>query len=439
MSESEMQHNPKHILGGGFSLAVIIGGVIGLGILGTPGEIAEVIQNPWLFVAVWFFGGLFVLLTASVVAELVGMTPRSGGTYSLVRRAYGPFPGFVIGWVDWLSFVSDIALKAVAIVVFAKVLFPAMEPWQTPLAIGVTTVFAALQLKSVTLGATIQQIAAAVMALIVIGFTLALLFGETVVSSQATTIPEPATVFAAWSVVFAAIIYSYDGWSYPAYFSGEIKGGSKAVAHSCIKGVLIIIPLYVLLMAALAWKVPLSTLAGEEHALVKALEMAVSPEAASVVLIASIVIVLTHQNLLYMSAPRILQAMAEDGLATKRAGEISEGGNPVFSVLLCWVVSVAMIWKSESFESLLRLTVFFFMFTYVVLIVGVLILRARHPETDRPYRAWGHPWSTYICLCGWIAIGLLELVTDMKSVLYAVLMIAICWPVYWFMARYKSE
>ena len=89
-----------------FVLAVTIGGVIGLGILRGPGEIAEVIPDPFFYLALWFLGGLFVLLSTAVSAELVGMTPRSGGTYSLIRRAFGPYPGFVIGWVDLLSFVS---------------------------------------------------------------------------------------------------------------------------------------------------------------------------------------------------------------------------------------------------------------------------------------------------------------------------------------------
>ncbi|MGB0261952.1 MAG: amino acid permease, partial [Henriciella sp.] len=90
-------------LSGGFVLAVTIGGVIGLGILRGPGEIAAVTANAPLYLALWLLGGLFVLLSTAVTAELVGMTPRSGGVYALVRRAYGPYPGFVLGWVDWLS------------------------------------------------------------------------------------------------------------------------------------------------------------------------------------------------------------------------------------------------------------------------------------------------------------------------------------------------
>ena len=58
-----------------FVLAVTVGGVIGLGILRGPGEIAEVIPDPFLYLALWLLVGLFVLLTTAVTAELVGMTP----------------------------------------------------------------------------------------------------------------------------------------------------------------------------------------------------------------------------------------------------------------------------------------------------------------------------------------------------------------------------
>lgn len=184
MRNSDTQHHPRRILSSGFTLAVIIGGTIGLGILRTPGEVAEVVTDPLMFVSLWVLGGLFALLTAIVVAELMGMTPRSGGTYALVRRAYGPFPGFVIGWVDWLSFVADIALKAVVITEFVTLLIPATEQLQTPLAIIVSSVFAALQLRSVTLGAKIQEIAAILIALIIVGFTLVLVFAESAVSSS---------------------------------------------------------------------------------------------------------------------------------------------------------------------------------------------------------------------------------------------------------------
>jgi APA family basic amino acid/polyamine antiporter len=438
LDTSDTQHHPKRILSSGFTLAVIIGGIIGLGILRTPGEVAAHVPDPMMFVSLWVLGGLFILLSTGVVAELVGMTPRSGGTYTLVRRAYGPFPGFVIGWVDWLTFVADIAFKAVVVTEFAALLVPAAGQWKAPLAIMVSSVFAALQLRGIALGAKIQQIAAAALALIVVGFTLALVLSESAVSSNAASVPHAAHGLGAWSLVIASIIYTYDGWYYAAYFSGEIKGGGGAVARACIKGTVIVILLYVFLVTALAWKVPLASLSGNELALASALEMVVSPLASTVVLVAAIVMLLAYQNLLYMATPRILQAMAVDGLSVRRAGEISKGGNPIFAVLLSWGLSVGLI-MIGGFEFLLHLSVFFYLFLYVVLIAGVVILRSRQPDADRPYRAWGHPWSTYLCLFGWLLIALFQAGAEIDTAAYAAILVAISWPVYRVLMRYGSN
>jgi APA family basic amino acid/polyamine antiporter len=148
-------------------IAVTVGGVIGLGILRGPGEIADVVPGPSLYLALWLVAGLFVLLSTAVCVELVGMTPRSGGFYSLIRRAYGPFPGFVIGWADWLTYAADLALKAVVIVEFTALLFPEAAAWSTPIAIATTTVFALVQLRGIGLGAFIQESSTALIA----GFT----------------------------------------------------------------------------------------------------------------------------------------------------------------------------------------------------------------------------------------------------------------------------
>ena len=434
MSNSDTGQQPKRVLSSGFILAVTIGGIIGLGILRTPGEVAAVAPDPLLFVSLWLLGGIFALLSTVVASELVAMTPRSGGTYSLVRRAYGPFPGFVIGWVDWLSFVADIALKAVVVTEFATILIPALDPWQTSLSIMVSSVFAALQLRGLALGAKIQQFAAAAMAIIVVGFTLALIFAGSGEGIPDHMFPREAKGIGTWSLVIASLVYAYDGWLYGAYFSGEVKGGGRAVVRSSIKGLIVVILLYVFLASALAWKVPLPSLAGNELALARALELTVSPLASTIVLGAAVLMTLAHQNVLYMSTPRILQAMAVDGMAVRRAGVISKGGNPIFAVLLSWGLSVGLI-IIGGFEFLLHLSVFFHLFVYVLLIAGVFILRFRQPDADRPYRAWGHPWSTLICLLIWIALSLFQAFSEFETAIYAAIMVVISWPVYRLVTR----
>ncbi len=416
-----------------FVLAVTVGGVIGLGILRGPGEIAEVVTKPSLYLAFWLLAGLFVLLSTAVSAELVGMTPRSGGFYSLIRRAYGPYAGFVIGWADWLTYAADLALKAVVIMEFVAILFPESEAWSTTLAITITSLFAIIQLRGIGLCSFIQQSATALIGLGVVGLSLVLFFVGAPIADTVEQVPTKNSLND-WSLVIATIIFTYDGWLYASYFSGEIKGGAGTVARSCIKGMVIVIVLYMLLNLALVKSVGLASLAGSELALARALELAINPAAGTVIVAAAILILLSHQNLIYMSGSRVLQALAEDGFLARRAQKIGKGGNPVFAVLLTWIVSVGLIMVG-GFEFLLLLSVFFFVPLYLALIAGIFILRNREPDAERPYRAWGHPYSTIVCLIGWTIITLFQAYVERETALYAVAMVAVSWPVYRYLAR----
>src|SRR2546425_10162241 len=86
-----------------FGIAAAIGNTIAAGIVRTPGDIARLLPNPWLFLLVWILGGLYALLGASSLAELGAAIPRSGGQYNFSRRALGEYGGFVVGWSDRLS------------------------------------------------------------------------------------------------------------------------------------------------------------------------------------------------------------------------------------------------------------------------------------------------------------------------------------------------
>lgn len=421
-----------------FVLAVTVGGIIGLGILRNPGEIAAVIPNPYAYMALWAVFGLFVLLSASVVAELIGMTPRSGGTYALVRHAYGPYTGFVIGWADWLSFVAAIALKAVVIVEFIAILFPAATQWQTETGLIITSIFAAFQLRGLALSGALQEIATAAIGFAVVALAVTLFFAEPLPVDAAVPLQEARTGVGAWSLVAATIIFTYDGWIYASYFSGEIRGGAGAVARSAIKGVVIVIALYLLINAAIVASVPMATISGSHLALASALEAAVSPAAANFVVVAAILILLSHQNLGYMGAPRVLQALATDGFAIKRASTIGARGNPIFAVFLTWGLTVVLVCVG-GFEFLTHLFVIILIPIYLALIAGVLILRQREPDSDRPYRAWGHPYSTYGCLIGWGVITLFQIYAEREAALYGVAMIALSWPVYWLLTRKPGQ
>ncbi len=427
----------KRVLGSGFAFSTCIGGIIGLGILRTPGEITAVFSDPLVYVGLWLLGGLFTLMSIAVVAELVGITPRSGGTYVLVKRAYGPYPGFLIGWADWMSFGATLALKVAVLVEYLALLMPAITQWQTSLAIAITTVFATLQLFSVRLGAGIQQVAALGMGITVIGFSIALVVGGPV-DMAVESVAQTSVGLSDYGLVAAAIIFTYDGWIAASYFGSEIKGGGGVVARACVKSVAIILVLYVTLNAALAYSVPLQSLAGHELALAGALELVYGQGAATVVIVIAILILLAHQNLNFLQGPRILHALSSDGFGTQRASGVGQGGNPVFAVMLTWMLAVILL-MSGSFEFLLNLNVLFFVFIYLALLIGVIILRKTEPEVERPYKAWGHPVTTIIAILGWAVVSIFMTVSAPESALSAAFMFLVSIPVYLALVKYRGK
>ena len=75
--------------GGALSPGIAARNTIAAGIVRTPGDIAQILPNPWFFLGVWVVGGLYALFGASSMAELGAAIPRSGGQYNFSHRALG--------------------------------------------------------------------------------------------------------------------------------------------------------------------------------------------------------------------------------------------------------------------------------------------------------------------------------------------------------------
>ena len=428
----------QRLLGKGFSIAACVGLVIGLGIMRTPGEIAIVFNDPFSYMALWIACGAFVLVSLLVVAELIAMTPRSGGLYALVAHAYGRYPGFLIGWTDWVANCASGALKAVVLLEYLAMLMPSVAPYQTVIAVLVSSSFALLQLGGTQLGGGIQKFASFGIGLIMISLAVALFYGF-FLNGGAVAAPEEyrsvaSPGFAAVGLVIAAVVYTYDGWYAASYFGGEVRAGGRAVAIGSIQGALIIIALYLILNLAIVLSVPLSALVGHDLALAGALDLVYGAGAGTVVVVAAVFILLAHQNLQYMMVSRILYTLSTDGLGTRRATSVTDKGTPAGAVILSWGMIVTLIVVGQ-FEFLLNLVAMLFMAIYVALIVGVFRLRKQEPDAERPYRAWAFPVTGIVCGLGWVAVAVFVAVTNPTSALSGLLLVLVSWPVYLWLKR----
>ena len=126
-------------LGLSAAIAIVIGTVIGSGIFLVPKTMILKVGSPDVLFLVWIVGGILSLFGALTYAELSASMPEAGGEYVYLREAYGPFWGFLYGWIQTLIAKSgSIAALGVGFFLYFANFFPALDQtlWEIPLPIG---------------------------------------------------------------------------------------------------------------------------------------------------------------------------------------------------------------------------------------------------------------------------------------------------------------
>jgi len=92
---------------------------------------------------------------------------------------------------------------------------------------------------------------------------------------------------------------------------------------------------------------------------------------------------------------------------------------------------------SGTYGDLLKYCTFASLMFYIITVFGVLILRKREPQAERPYRVWGYPFLTiiYLILASAVAVGML--ISQFKVAIYGMAIVLLGWPVYYLFR--KSE
>ncbi|HSA94190.1 MAG TPA: APC family permease [Terriglobales bacterium] len=433
------------VLGVGFGLAVIIGNTIGAGILRTPGEVAAQLPSVWIFLGVWVVGGLYALLGAFSISELSAMTPRSGGYYVFTRRALGEFPGFAVGWTDWLAQCGTTAAVSIVIGEYSDVLlrrhlpqYPVLFGREIPIAITVTIGMALLQWRGIRWGSLIQNITSAAKALGFLGLVMAIFaLAPQTPEVAPTPLPTGLPLLVALVLAAQAVIYTYDGWYGAIYFGEELRDPARDAPRSTLWGVLSLMAIYVLVNAALVYTLPMSAIAKDKLALGTAAATIFGEWTITVISALMIVSMLSGINAYHLMASRITFAMSRDGLLPPVVARVNPGGTPTTALLLSTVGSVGLtllpllrVGEKRPFEDVLAVTTFFFVTDYFLAYLAVFLLRRREPDAPRPYRAWGYPWTTALALAGSLAFLAGALAGDTRNSFYALAVLAGCYPVY---------
>jgi APA family basic amino acid/polyamine antiporter len=419
------------ILGVTFGIAVTLGNTIGSGIMRTPSQIANRLPSVPLIMLAWALGAVYSLLGAWSLAELGAMIPSSGAYYTVARRAFGDYAGFMVGWTDWIGQCGSGAAAAILAGEYGRDLLPSLSrPILT--ATVIAAALALMQWRGIRWGSRFQNVTSAITALVCLGLIAAAYLRPhhpPLANAPIAAIPSGLPFLFAYVLVIQAVIYTFDGWYGAFYFGDEIKNPGREMPRSMLNGVFLLSAIYLLTNAALFHVLGLAGVA-RENLPVAALGASIFGEMGNTAVRALMVLALVAlTNGSFLCATRVLYAMSKDGWGPHGIARVNRGGTPSLALFLTTFVTMIFL-LSGSFNRVIAVTTFFFVARYAMSYLAVFRLRKSEPATPRPYRAWGFPWTSGAAIVGSLAFLAGVVASDARNSLYGFLVLLASYPIY---------
>lgn len=432
------------VLGTWFGIAAVIGSVIGVGILRVPTALAANLGQSTLFIGIWLVGAAVAALGANCVAELAVMLPKAGGPYVYIQRAYGDYPGFVMGWVDWFVSVGSAAFILVAIGEYGLQLVPAFPGGGKAIGLCAILILFLIHAAGLRSGSASQQLLSGAKALAFLALVLVCLIGGLGTSHLATTgkvTDHPAS----WAFLLVLgrsavmINEAYAGWNTPVYCTEENRQPERSIPRALFGGIAIVAAIYVLMNLALLSVLPLEKIAASKLPLADATGLILGDTAAIIVTVLAVVTLMSlcHANL--FQAPRVLLALSRDGWFHSAATSVTDKGAllPGLVISATAMIVLAMTGTFEElFISIALLSTALDAFTYS----AVLRLRRTEPNLPRAYLAKGYPWLPMIVLLYVIVIIMATAWADPSSTVRGGVALLASLPAYlWLKSRRRQS
>ncbi len=439
----------KRVLGPGDLIMLAIGAVIGAGIFGAIGTAAagqigphgEVIRygaGPALVFSFLLLGGACAL-AALCYAELASMIPQAGSAYAYSYATLGELVAWIIGWDLILEYAVGNVAVAISWGDYFKTLLGGfgvtLPAWlstgyRTALlssdpaihgllqtaphvagipivvhvpAFAIVMLITWLLLQGARESSTANNIMVAIK-LLALGLFIAV--GATHLHA-ANYHPFAPNGFTGIHQGAAIVFFAYIGFDAISTAAEETRNPQRNLPIGILGGLAICTLIYVIVGAVLTGMVPYTELAVADP-LARALQLAGFNAVGGVVALGAVVSMSAVLLVFQYGQPRIFFAMARDGLLPQWAARVHPRTKVPWATTLLTGVFVAL-WSlvgdaGETYD----LTNIGTLFAFILVSLGVLVLRHTEPARPRPFRvplAWVVcPLSTAGCL--FIMIGL---------------------------------
>jgi len=394
-------------------LAVTVGIVIGAGILGTPGLIAGYLGDPMIILGMWFFGGVVAGLSTLVLAEMAAALPQAGGKYVYARHAWGDTMGFVAGWSE-LIVTRGFSGASKAVLISAYMFRLATgEPeapqsiWVGIVALAVVLAYFTLHTRGLKASTTFQNVTTAIKVLIILAIAAVGIVGGTAgdgaAAGEAITSGGATAGLLGYALAYQSISFAYYGWEDAAKMSEEVMEPGRALPRILLGGAMAVMVLYLLMNVSFLAALTPAEMAGSDLVAADATAAVFGQAAGTVVVVASLLILISSANVNFLGLPRVAYGLAQHGLAPRALGQVDRRGTPRNALYLisAWIGLLAL---TGSFEFLIRFMMTVAITVDTMVLLGYFKLRSSHPELARPFRMPGHPVLPAVTIALYIAI-----------------------------------
>jgi basic amino acid/polyamine antiporter, APA family len=365
-------------------LAIVVGIMVGAGIFRTPGIVAAQLGRPWLTFVAWLLGGVVAFAGALIFAELGTRLPRAGGKYVYAREAFGARTGFVVGVVE----VGIYAIAIAAIAVFAGEctcqLTGLDESAKNAVGAAAVALFTLINLAGVSQSKLIQNIATTAKVVALLGIIVVAFGSHGGGSSDAlASAPTGTAAISAMAVAFQAVIWTYYGYPDAAKIAEEIVDPERSLPRILLGSIATTTGLYLLLNAAFLHVLPFEAIAKSDRVASDVAIAILGDRGGMIVTAIALLVVIASISGNVFVTPRVLFAIARDGIGPGVLARINRGGTPWAATIIVGIVSIALA-ITGTFERLFGIAIVLVLVIDSTTTLSLVWLRRREPAA--PFR-----------------------------------------------------
>ncbi len=184
------------------------------------------------------------------MSEMAGALPAEGGYVTWVRRAFGPFWGFQVGWWSWLNSFVDVAVYPALFADYLRCWWPGMSaPARWALALGFIWSLTGLNMAGVRLTGR-SAVVLGVCALVPVAILTAMAAGRAQHVPWLPAVAEGQGLLDGLGLGLAVMMWNYSGWDNPSTCLGETRAPERTFRRALLGALPLIALAYVLPVGA---------------------------------------------------------------------------------------------------------------------------------------------------------------------------------------------